>query len=218
MMNQQLFFVIVLYTAASSCVNQWSHYLVLVGISLINQPIISTVDADIVLVANRYVGRRDNDAANRSVGLNNIRAARVVNHFDDFIDSSDGIINSGDQIDSEELSDYELQLKKMINYVTPLVIIFSSKHHKQKRWIEFDRDELTDVRRRRGKGPYQKVVKMRVVAVKRQGYGGGGGYSEAAGCCDYENYEDLLPLLALASLAALLFWLYLIKTTTTTTT
>ena len=220
MVNQLIAIVFFTTSAVSSHVNQWSsYYFVLVAIIFIIIQPSMTVDAEeIVLVANRAVMGDGRDAASRSVGLSNSRAARLVNNFDDFLTNSSSVsdINKDDE---KDLFDYELQLKRMVDYVTPLTAIFSPKHHKQKRWIEFDYQDATSGvdRRRRSKRPLgSKVVRMRVVAVKRQGegYGGyGGGYSE--GCCDFDNYEELL---ALAALSALLFWLYLIKTTTTTTT
>ena len=120
---------------------------------------------------------------------------------------SDGLAISDDY---EEELESELQLKRMLSYVTPLMAIVRS-HQRIKRSAVEGNDTLVETGR----------------AVNRNGgyggYGGGyGGYSSASsyggggygGCCNQK--DDLLPLLALLGLAGLLLYLVLIASTTTT--
>lgn len=112
--------------------------------------------------------------------------------------------------DYEEELESELQLKRMLSYVTPLMAIVRS-HQRIERSAVGNDSLLVETGR----------------AVNRNGgyggYGGGyGGYSSASsyggggygGCCNQK--DDLLPLLALLGLAGLLLYLVLIASTTTT--
>lgn len=175
-MNQLMVITAVLIVQLCPCVLFVNH-----------QPTDRAQDTGDLIVASPSA--KEGDAARRAA------TTRLFNKFNDF-----------DETEIEVLSDYELQLKRMISYVTPLMSIFV---HKTNRSIETGR-----------RAGHPTVMRVRVLAVSREGYGGGGGggYYSSEGCCDYENYDDLLPLLALAALAGLLFYLFVIRCTTTTTT
>ena len=106
--------------------------------------------------------------------------------------------------ESEELES-EMQLKRMLAYVTPLMAIVRKDHR-------ITRDAPGDAEEGRqyyGNGQYGNYAPS---SYAKNGYGGGGGgYSS---CC--QKKDDLLPLLALLGLAGLLLYLLLIASTTTT--
>lgn len=104
---------------------------------------------------------------------------------------------------NEELES-EMELKRMLAYVTPLMAIVR-KDHRIRREAEGSTDSEETGRQYYG-------------AYSKNGYGSyssgssyGGGYQS---CC--QKKDDLLPLLALLGLAGLLLYLILIASTTTT--
>lgn len=140
--------------------------------------------------------------------------------------------NYDDEVFDEELES-EIQLKKMINYVTPLMAIFTDSRKKRaakaKRSSDYedlhqhddigeeDTSQMVEEGRKRGRRPplsYKSSQPDRSGYYGDYGsassYGGGGGY----GCC--EKKDDLLPILALTALSLLLLYLIAIATTTTT--
>lgn len=124
---------------------------------------------------------------------------------------SDGLAVSDD--DFEEELESELQLKRMLSYVTPLMAIVRSHQRIRRSPGNESSVELEETGRATNRNGYSGG-----------GYGGGyGGYSSASsyggggsygGCCNQK--DDLLPLLALLGLAGLLLYLVLIASTTTT--
>lgn len=136
----------------------------------------------------------------------------------------------------DDMLESEVQLKKMINYVMPLMSIFNVKRKRSvnRRSTEGEEEEVYDyhadaydggelvetARARGGRRPPQPPPADRVGAYGRDGYGeyssgssyGGGGYGHS--CC--EKKDDLLPILALSALSLLLLYLIAIATTTTT--
>lgn len=139
---------------------------------------------------------------------------------DDFGDHG----SSSDDQQVDDLLESELELKKMIAYVTPLMSIFTVKRKRSvsKRSADYeatdyeslDEGELVETARARGgRRPGQPPA-------DRNGYGeysagSSYGYSQPSyGCC--EKKDDLLPILALSALSLLLLYLIAIATTTTT--
>lgn len=138
----------------------------------------------------------------------------------------------------EEELESELALKRMLNYVTPLMAIFQQQKktrgsrnlnkRSEKTMLDEEAEnlntslfgELLEEGRKRGSGrrpPMHKSIQQ--IQPDRSGYGeysssssygGGGSY----GCCDKK--DDLLPILALTALSLLLLYLIAIATTTTT--
>ena len=139
--------------------------------------------------------------------------------------------DGGDQ-QVDDMLESELQLKKMISYVTPLVSIFTGKRKRSVRSTGDDYDEahhydqeddgefVETARARGGRRPPQVPPADRVGAYAgRDGYGeyssGSSSYGyEKHSCC--EKKDDLLPILALSALSLLLLYLIAIATTTTT--
>jgi len=125
------------------------------------------------------------------------------------------LLSTFDDQDEEELES-ELQLKKMLSYVTPLMSIFVRKRRSVRSTEEDDGEFVEEARAGRG-GKRQPSMPP----ADRSGYGdygsassygGGGGYG--GGCCNQK--DDLLPILALTALSLLLLYLIAIATTTTT--
>ena len=112
------------------------------------------------------------------------------------------------------IEDYELELKKKITLIEPLMRIFfdklSASRHRNKRRNNRLFPPIRNRHRNRFKRPPPSSVKR---LIDRQGYYGSG--SEYF-CC--ESYHDLLSRLALLSLSGLLLFLIVLSTTTTSTT
>jgi hypothetical protein len=128
----------------------------------------------------------------------------------------------------EEELESELELKRMLLYVTPLMGIFQKKNLETTRLKKRSPKELSYEDRKRGAGRrppsmYNQYNKYSdEMQPDRSGYGGysssssyGGGSSyggSSYGCC--EKKDDLLPILALLALSLLLLYLIAIATTT----
>lgn len=122
--------------------------------------------------------------------------------------------------DVEEELESELQLKKMLSYVTPLMSIFVRKRRSVRSTEDGHEDDGEFVEEARaGRGGKRQPS---MPPSDRTGYGdygsassyGGGGGSYGGGCCNQK--DDLLPILALTALSLLLLYLIAIATTTTT--
>lgn len=138
-------------------------------------------------------------------------------------------LSDSDVVDEvEEELESELELKRMLLYVTPLMGIFQKKKSETTRLNRRSPKELSYEGRKRGAGrrpppmynQYNKYSEE--MQPDRSGYGGysssssyGGGSSyggSSYGCCDKK--DDLLPILALLALSLLLLYLIAIATTT----
>lgn len=121
---------------------------------------------------------------------NSIHSAEVETYIDDELES-------------------ERQLKRMLNYVTPLMEILrrnpTSSEESSARSVRKNKRKYYDLSY--NDFDYDRNSFDRD-SFDRNGYGGGGGY-----CC--QQKDDLLPLLALLGLAGLLLYLIVIASTTT---
>lgn len=147
-------------------------------------------------------------------------------------EDSGGHFSNVRNVDPEDdMLDSELEFKRMINLVSPLFSIFSTKRKRRSMSHEGDEDyhhheedidynhqveddtELVETARARGSR------RPAVVPGDRSGYGeyaaASGGYHQSHSCCDSKK-DDLLPILALSALSLLLLYLIAIATTTTT--
>ncbi len=147
-------------------------------------------------------------------------------------EDSGGHFSNVRNVDPEDdMLDSELEFKRMINLVSPLFSIFSTKRKRRSMSNEGDEDyhhheedidynhqveddtELVETARARGSR------RPAVVPPDRSGYGeyaaASGGYHQSHSCCDSKK-DDLLPILALSALSLLLLYLIAIATTTTT--
>ena len=172
----------------------------------------------LVLIANQLA---DAEVDVPSAAVSSTAAvARSMQSFDD---------------DVEEELESELQLKKMLSYVTPLMSIFVRKRRSvDKRSADTDEegaisqhheDDGEFVEEGRSRGSKRPSA---LPPADRSGYGygdygsassyggGGGGGGYGGGCCNKK--DDLLPILALTALSLLLLYLIAIATTTTTAT
>lgn len=136
--------------------------------------------------------------------------------------------NRQDYLYKDDPLDSELQLKKMISYVEPLMLIFNSNKLRTSRETRRRRPKLPTIQvqivtapnRRNGYGhDYEDEVDYTSYgdypSASHSRYGGGGG--EGYGYCeDKSSLEQLLPLLALLALSGLLLFLIAASTTTTT--
>lgn len=122
--------------------------------------------------------------------------------------------HQGDSFNQEVIEELEseMQLKRMLAYVTPLMAIIRKDHRIRR--SEGDEEAVGE----EGETGRQYYNNYQPAYSKNGGYGGyssgssyGGGYSS---CC--QKKDDLLPLLALLGLAGLLLYLILIASTTTT--
>lgn len=154
----------------------------------------------------------------------------LVSDHDD--EDSGGHFSNVRNVDPEDdMLDSELEFKRMINLVSPLFSIFSTKrkrrsmanegdedyHHHEgdvdyHHQVEDDTELIETARARGGRRPA-------LGPPDRSGYGeyaaASGGYEKSYGCCDNKK-DDLLPILALSALSLLLLYLIAIATTTTT--
>lgn len=121
---------------------------------------------------------------------NSIHSAEVETYIDDELES-------------------ERQLKRMLNYVAPLMEILrrnpTSSEESSARSVRKNKRKYYDLSY--NDFDYDRNSFDRD-SFDRNGYGGGGGY-----CC--QQKDDLLPLLALLGLAGLLLYLIVIASTTT---
>ena len=143
-----------------------------------------------------------------------------------------------DETAPDEELESEMQLKRMLMYVTPLMAILRSKpgqssarstRSETPRKSPYDRSSYSD--RESYVDDYDRSGYDRYgydrygydrnnfdrYGNDRNGYDGGGGYGGGGGYCCQQK-DDLRPLLALLGLAGLLLYLVLIASTTTTAT
>jgi hypothetical protein len=172
----------------------------------------------VILIAAGHTADHQSEKGHSSAIERNYAATNIYSNFSD-----------SDLVDEvEEESESELELKRMLLYVTPLMGIFQKKTSESTRLNKRSPKEPSYEGRKRGAGrrpspmynQYNKYSEE--MQPDRSGYGGysssssyGGGSSyggSSYGCCDKK--DDLLPILALLALSLLLLYLIAIATTT----
>ena len=169
----------------------------------------------VILIAAGHTADHQSEKGDSSAIERNYAATNIYSNFSD-----------SDLVDEvEEESESELELKRMLLYVTPLMGIFQKKKSESARLNKRSPKEPSYEGRKRGAGRRPSPMYNQYseeMQPDRSGYGGysssssyGGGSSyggSSYGCC--EKKDDLLPILALLALSLLLLYLIAIATTT----
>ncbi len=135
------------------------------------------------------------------------------NGFDEAVEIAEELEDSAkvDTAIDDELES-ERQLKKLLNFVTPLMAILRRNRGSRNESLPPAAAARKNIKRKYFDPYYDdyNLDRNGYDHFDRNGYGGGGG----GYCC--QQKDDLLPLLALLGLAGLLLYLIVIASTTTT--
>lgn len=163
-------------------------------------------------------------------------ASQAADHSENGDGNDEQSLLDEDYDESDDPTDAELELKRVLSFVTPLMAILrsegqrrsnrrrSGRMYDENESQEGTQDDMVEEGRARGRRPpYSNSVDRTdrygdypSASGYGGGYGGGGGGYGGGyyGCCNKK--DDLLPILALVALSLLLLYLIAIATTTTT--